>query len=145
MRRFQRFGDLSRDGQQFGQRNGAGQRRPVDVLHHEIIGADVVQGTDVRMIQRGDGMSFPLEALAELLGADFDRYSAVKPRVPRLVDFTHATGANGCEDLVRAESGAYGEEHKVSWILHHNLRGFQYDSAIFRRYRRYPHPKCRRD
>src|SRR5439155_20757418 len=36
------------------------------------------------------------------------------PRVPRLVDFTHATGANGCEDLVRAEAGACREGHKVS-------------------------------
>jgi len=56
----------------------AGERRALDVLHHQIVEADVVQRADVRMIQRGDGAGFPLEALAELLGADLDNYRAVQ-------------------------------------------------------------------
>ena len=35
-----------------------------DILHHEVIGADVVQRADVRVIQRSDGACFRLESRA---------------------------------------------------------------------------------
>ena len=40
VRRFERLGDLPRDWQRFGKRHGTGQRRPLDVLHHQIIRPD---------------------------------------------------------------------------------------------------------
>ena len=39
-------------------------------LHHEVIGTDIVERADVRMIQCGDGARLALEACAELLSGD---------------------------------------------------------------------------
>ncbi len=36
--------------------------RPLDKLHHQVIGTDVMQLTDVRMIEGGNGARFLLEA-----------------------------------------------------------------------------------
>jgi hypothetical protein len=52
VRRFQSIGNLLRNTQSFVQRNPAffdtlGQSQNLDVLHHKIIGADVVQGADM--------------------------------------------------------------------------------------------------
>ena len=40
------------------------KRRALEVLHHEVVGPDVVQDADVRMAQRRDGARLLLEALA---------------------------------------------------------------------------------
>jgi len=42
------------------------QSHAVNVLHDQIIRADIVDLADVGMIQRGDGFGFTLEPLAEL-------------------------------------------------------------------------------
>jgi hypothetical protein len=60
------------------------------------------------MIQRRDGAGLPLEALIEFGPGSLDRDNAVEPRVAGLVHLTHAPGADGREDLVRAEFFAYG-------------------------------------
>ncbi len=57
------------------------------------------------MVQRGDRARLALEALAESADAwsYLDRDRAIEPRVARLVDLAHATGADRREDLVGAE------------------------------------------
>ena len=45
-------------------RQRAAQRRAVDVLHHQVVRADVVQRADVRMVQRGDRARLLLETIA---------------------------------------------------------------------------------
>ena len=40
------------------------ERRSLEVLHHEVVGPDVMQDADVRMAQRRDGAGLLLEALA---------------------------------------------------------------------------------
>ena len=51
-------------------RDPRGQRLAFQVLHHQevdaVLVADVVQRADVRMVQRGDGLRFALEALLHL-------------------------------------------------------------------------------
>ena len=42
-----------------------------------------------------------------------DRDVAIEPRVARPIHFTHAAGAEGGEDLVRAEASAGGEGQTV--------------------------------
>ena len=74
VRRFERLGDLPRDRQRFVERDrpprdAIGQRRTVDQLHHEIVGPDVVQRADVRVVERGDGAGLALETVAETFGA----------------------------------------------------------------------------
>src|SRR5581483_5026569 len=63
----------------------------VDILHHQVIGADVVKGTDVRVIERGHGPSLPFEAFREVDFGYFYRDDPVKPGVPRLPDLAHTT------------------------------------------------------
>jgi hypothetical protein len=52
------------------------------------------------MIQGSYGTGFALESFAELLLRDFDGDSTVQARVAGLVDFPHAAGADGSDDLV---------------------------------------------
>src|SRR5258708_11403579 len=69
-------------------------RLALDVLHHQIIRPDVMQRTDVRMIQRGDSSCLASETLGELLTGNFDGHDAVKTRVERLVHLAHAAHAD---------------------------------------------------
>ena len=64
VRRFQRVDDVDGDAEGVveGQRPAHG--RAVEVLHHEVVRADVVQDADVRMAQRRDGARFLVETLA---------------------------------------------------------------------------------
>ena len=73
--------------------------------------ADVVDGADVRVVQRGDRPCFTLKPLACQVGAGEPRRQhldgdlAVEARVARAIDLAHAAGADGGDDLVpdRAE------------------------------------------
>jgi len=63
--------------------------------------ADVVDGADVRVVQRGDRPCFTLKSLTRNLGAgqiprqDLDRDLAFESCVARAIDLTHAAGADG--------------------------------------------------
>ena len=46
---------------------------------------------------------------------DLDRHVAIERRVARAVDLSHASGAEGPEDLVVAEACARGEWHRAAW------------------------------
>ncbi len=93
-----------------------GEGVPFDVLHdHEVdavLAADVVKSADVGVIQAGDGTGFSLESLPDFGMAgyvrrkDFDGDGAIEPGVFGLVDFTHATCTERCEDFVGTQFGA---------------------------------------
>src|SRR5437667_10811698 len=94
VRCLQRLGNLPRDGQSFGESDWTGchsfgERRAINVLHHDKVWANVVQGADVRMIQCSDGAGLALEALAELLGGDLNGDDAVEAVVGGLVNLAH--------------------------------------------------------
>ncbi len=59
--------DLRGVFQRLVERQRAFERRPVDKLHHQIVGSDVVQVADVGMIERGDGAGLALETLVEFV------------------------------------------------------------------------------
>ncbi len=42
------------------------ESRALDVLHYKVIGTDIVERTNVGMVQRSDSACFALEALREL-------------------------------------------------------------------------------
>ena len=50
----------------------------------------------------------PIGVGGERLGQDLDRDVAIQLRVARAIDLAHAAGAEGRQDLVRAEAGAGG-------------------------------------
>ena len=57
------------------------QRSPFHQLQYQIIGTDVVQRANVRMIQRGNRPRLAFEAVAELSLRDFDRDGAPQSRI----------------------------------------------------------------
>ena len=77
----------------------------LDAFHDQeisaVLRADAEEGTDIWMIQRGDGFGFAFEAeLARRIGRKtcrkgFDGNRAVETRVASAVDFTHTTRAQG--------------------------------------------------
>ena len=96
------------------------ERPSVDVLHRDeqvpVVGADVVDRNDVRVIQRGGGAGFLLEAGAALgiggeLAEHLDHDLAAEPAIVRCVDLAHASGADRREDLVGTEAGSGGDGH----------------------------------
>ena len=78
-------------------------------LHDHVAGAglvaDVVEGTDVGVVEAGDGAGFAFEAgaevfaLGDVVGEDFDGDGAVETGVFGFVDFAHAAGSNGGDDF----------------------------------------------
>ena len=67
-----------------------------DELHHQVVGPDVVERADVRMVERGKRPRLALEARAEYRPLeDLDRDVATEPSVARAVDLAHPARADG--------------------------------------------------
>ena len=126
VRRIQRLGDLPGNLQRLAQGkrplgNQVGERRAVDEFQHEPVrGAGILEAVDVtnvRVIQRREHLRFPLEAREPIriardrFGQDFDRDIAIQLRVSGSIHFAHAAGADGGQDLVRAEPSSHGKGH----------------------------------
>src|SRR5262249_46590587 len=47
------------------------QRSALDHLHHQVIGTNIVEMANVRMVERSDDVSLSCEAFTEPCGADF--------------------------------------------------------------------------
>jgi hypothetical protein len=82
-----------------------------------VLGPHVVEGEDVRVVERGHGPGLLLEAAQAvgvgdtLRGDDLDRHFAAEARVAGAVDLAHASGAEGREHLVGPEPRAGPERH----------------------------------
>ncbi len=69
------------------------------------------------MRERGDGFRFafesrqPLRVQSERWRKHLDRDLAIEPGVRGFVDFAHAAGAEGGEDLIRAQARAWPRGH----------------------------------
>ena len=59
------------------------------------------------MIQRRDRARLADESLAEPLGDDLHRDTAVEAGICRLIDLAHAAGANRLDNLIRPELRAW--------------------------------------
>jgi hypothetical protein len=76
------------------------------------MGADVIHGEDVRVVQRRRGAGFLLESIEaidvgrECRGEYFDRNITSEPRIARTVHLAHAACAECGHDLVRPEASA---------------------------------------
>lgn len=100
--------DLGGDGESFVDRQGAGKGRAVDVLHDEIVRADVVEGADVGVVEGGNGAGFGVEAVGESLFGELDGDEAFQAGVACFPDFAHAAFADFGEEFVRADSRSGG-------------------------------------
>ena len=100
-----------------------GERFAFDHLQHDVVERlavdrllpDVMQGADVRMIQRRDALRLPLEARAELLivrerwRQQLDRHVTIEARVLRAIDLAHAALANRPDDFIRPKACGWRE------------------------------------
>ena len=94
-----------------------GQRLPVQQFHHEKIGllvpADVINNTDVRIVQAGDRLRLALKpgprlgTVRDVLVQDLDGHRSIEPRIQRFVDLAHSTGADQFDDLVVTQPCAW--------------------------------------
>ena len=90
-------------------------RLALEQLRHGVrdpaVVAEVEDGQDVRVRERGDRLGLPLEALQggrvprQVGRQDLQRHVAVELRVARPVDLAHAADAERREDLVGAQAG----------------------------------------
>ena len=92
-----------------------------DAFHDQeisaVLRADVEEGTDVGMIQRGNGFGFALEAefargiRGKMRRQDFDGDGAIEACIASAVDFTHSARAQGREYFVWTELSTWSERH----------------------------------
>jgi hypothetical protein len=79
--------------------------------------ADVVNGENVRVIERCDRARFLLETpqafgvAGKRFGQNFEGYFAAETRVAGAINFAHSAGADGRDDFVGANLAANGEGH----------------------------------
>ena len=112
------FGDLSSDSNRLVYRDRPArdelcERLTVNELQHECVNVrallEAVNCGDVRVVERGDDLRFPLEsgdALAierEVAREHLERDVSMKCGVVRTVHLTHAAGSDQCPNLVGAE------------------------------------------
>ena len=139
MRRFQRFGDLTGDGQDLRQTQAdrcpstvgcsrfgdqVGQRAPLDELHDQ--GAEAValfetmDGRDVGVIQRREHLRFAAKTGQRILivekgfGQDLHGDVAIEPRVAGAIDLSHPASTAELQDFVRADSGTNVQGHGLT-------------------------------
>ena len=118
VRLLQCVGNLQRDRDGFLDRDGTSrhlfaERRSFDQFHHQVVGSDVVEMADVRMIQRGDGAGFAFETFAEAFARNFDRDLAAQTRVAGAVHLAHPPLADARQDFVGAEFASDSRQHRV--------------------------------
>jgi hypothetical protein len=63
------------------------------------------------MIQRGHGAHFAREAVAEALGGNLDGDIAGHAGIVGAVDFTHAAGTDGYQDLIGPQASSNCKSH----------------------------------
>jgi hypothetical protein len=101
---------------------GGTERLAIDEFAYKVVIADIIDGDDVGVIERGDGAGFLLEALSarrvggEIGRKDFQCDFACESSVARAVDFSHAAGAERGKDFVRAEAGSGVEWHGLGSV-----------------------------
>src|SRR5262245_33948054 len=127
MRAVERVADLDGDRERLLDRELGCPLQPLlerlafEVFEHQIVevavAADVVDGADVGIVQRGNRPRFLLEALPRLgigrqrSGKHLDGDDPIEPRVAGAVDFAHTARANRRHDFVRPNPRAGLERH----------------------------------
>ena len=116
----ERIGNLNRVAQDLVQGQCAasdplGQRFALEILHDDELDAvlltDVIQGTDVRMIDLGDGARLAGKALgpggrARAGRQHLERHGAIEARIAGAIHLPHSAGAKRAGDFISAQTGA---------------------------------------
>ena len=125
----QRGGDLAADLQNLfhGDRSIAaqtlGQGLTCDEFHDQKVGpvllADIEEGADVGVVERGDGPGLALETRPELLvrgevrREDLDGHISIEARVVGSPDLPHASGADLLDNTVVSQRLSWFDAHRA--------------------------------
>ncbi len=106
----QRFGDLGSELNGLLHREAATfearrKRFALNQFHYQVIGTDVMQGTDVGMVQCRDGARFLFEAAAPFL-QDLDGHRSVQACISGAEHLPHPTFSQRPLDSVRTQHGS---------------------------------------
>ena len=63
-----------------------------------------MQRADIRVVQSRDSSRLALEPAAELCTRDLDRHQPAEASVTPFIDLSHATCAEGLDDLIGAQT-----------------------------------------
>ena len=80
-----------------------------------------MQRANIRMVQRGNGLCLPLEALAELRGGNLDRNIALQAGIMRLVHLSHAAFTDRRNNFIGAQCAAGRDRHLGVSLADHNM------------------------
>ena len=86
-------------------------------VRHTVVAADVMDGQDVGVRQRGDGTCLAIEPLAEVRirrgvrRHGLDRNLPPQPRIARPIHLTHPAGADDRHNLIDADTGTWDKRH----------------------------------
>jgi hypothetical protein len=97
-------------------------RRARDEFDDEVVGPEVVERADVRVVERSNRARFALEPLAEFGRANLDRDVAAETGVASPVDLAHPARSDAPVDLVWSEPFAGAEGHAVAIVGQWRLR-----------------------
>jgi hypothetical protein len=136
VRRFERLGDLFRNGQRFFDRqpfcpqpfalcslpfDPFRQCRPFDELEHEgvLLAAvfEAVDRSDIRVIEGGEHLRFAPEARETIriarkrVGQHFQRDLAIELQVTCAIHLAHAARAEGRQNFIGTEARAVSKRH----------------------------------
>ena len=117
MRGFERVHDVDRGAEGVLERQRPAHRRSLEVLHHQVVRADVVEDADVRMAQRRDGARFLEKTLAVTAVERLDGHRSAEAGVDGLVDLAHATRAQHGHDFIRTEAGTRSQRQCEGTII----------------------------
>jgi hypothetical protein len=87
-----------------------GQRLSLEAFHYEevdpVLTANIMEHTDVRVVQTGNGFGFAFETLLaggirrKMSRKNLDRNRAIEPRISGAIDFAHSTRAEWRKNFV---------------------------------------------
>ena len=107
------------------QQEAARREAPFDVLEHDVARADVVNLTDVRMVQRGDRTRFLLEPANPVsVGGKgwwkhLDGDITLEAHIARLPHFAHTAGTKTRSDFIWTDTGAGADRHSSHYLPEH--------------------------
>ena len=98
------------------------ERSALDELHHQVVRPDVINLADMWVIQRGDSPCLAYKAFGELFVDGLDGNHSIEPGIVRLINLTHAAGADRGNDFVGTKAGA-GSQGQEAGIIAVRARG----------------------
>ena len=111
--------------------------RSSETTRRAVVGADIVNGENVRVAQRADGLRLLFQppdqfrVVRARSGYNLDRHVALQPIVPGPIHFAHPARTQLADDLVWTQTRAGTQRHTGFWLLIPGFPGFRLLTSDF--------------